>query len=135
MTAKKMFSFAFEVYNKERVARTFTIEAVPGKFGQIEALIPYLGRGFKLPKKEGRVKDLGFTHKPCPSLEDREKSERGVIKLEVGPNTRVGRTLTGTLDEGAALIHVVQKCDERDVGGLSVLILSQEEKHTGGKKQ
>ena len=135
MTAKKMFSFAFEVFNKERVARTFTIEAIPGKFGQIEALIPYLGRDFKLPKKEGRVKDLGFTHKPCPSSEDREKSEQGVIKLEVGPNTRVGRTLTGTLDEGAALIHVVQKCDERDVGGLSILILSQEEKHTGGKKQ
>ena len=135
MTANKMFSLAFEVFNKERVARTFTIEAVPGKLGQLEALIPRLGRDFKLPKKEGRVKDLGFTHKPCPSLEDLKKSDNGVIKMEVGPNARVGRTLIGTLDEGAALIHVIQKSNDRDVGGLSILILNQEEKQTGGKKQ
>lgn len=135
VTAGKMFSLAFEVFNKERVARTFTIEAVPGKLGQLEALIPRLGRDFKLPMKEGRVKDLGFINKPCPSLEDRKKSENGVIKMEVGPNTHVGRTLIGTLDEGAALIHVVQKSNDRDVGGLSILILNREEKQTGGKKQ
>jgi hypothetical protein len=135
MAAKKMFSLAFEVHNKERVKRSFTIEAVQGKLGQIEPLIPYLGRDFKLPKKEGRVKDLGFVRKPCPNTDDWKKAEHGVIKLTLEPNERMGWTLVGTLEDGAAVVHVIQKNDDRDVGGLSILILSQEGKQTGGETQ
>ena len=58
-----------------------------------------------------------------------------MIKLTVGPNECIGRTLVGTLDDGAAIVHVIQKNDERDVGGLSILILSQEGKQTGGEMQ
>ena len=135
MAAKKMFSFAFEVHNKERVRRSFTVEAVKGKLGQIEALIPYLGRGFKLPKGEGRVSGLGFVLKPCPNSDDMGRAEHGVMKLEMGPNERTGRTLVGTLDGGAAVIHIVQKNNDREVGGLSILIMSQEGKSAGGEEQ
>lgn len=135
MAAKKMFSFAFEIHNKDRVKRSFIVEAVIGKLGQIEALTPYIGRGFKLPRKEGRVSGLGFVNKPCPNSDDIGRPEGEKLKLEMGPNERAGRTLVGKLEGNAAVIHIIQKIDNKEVGGLSILVMNNEEKSAGGKNQ
>jgi hypothetical protein len=45
-------------------------------------------------------------------------------RVKIGPHSCRGFSLVGSLDAGTALIHVTQTIDERIVGGLSVLVLS-----------
>ena len=132
MATKKMFSFPFEIHNKNRVRRSFTVEALNGKLSQIKPIMPFLGHDFKLIEREGSVSHLGFVQLPCSNFDDIGKAEKGLMKLELGPNERTGRTIVGELDGGTAVVHIVQKSENKEIGGLTIVIISPEEKQAGG---
>lgn len=124
---KEKFRFAFEIHNKDRIKHYFTVEAAQGKLGQIETLIPFLGHDFELPKEEGKVEDLGFVVNSFSNSDDPGRVDE-IVKLEIGPKECKDGLLVGTLDSGVSVIHIVQRSCEREIGGLSILIIGEEEK-------
>jgi len=124
--SQKTFSFNFEVCNTERLARTFQIQAEQGRVEELKELLPTLGRSFpKLGK--GTVKNVGFINKPCPDDADLKQAKAVVERFEVKPGVCAGLTVTGELDGDAALVHVIQTADGKQVGGLSILVVRETE--------
>lgn len=125
--AGQVFSTAFEAHNPSRKVRMFDLVLKEGKFAQIEKLVPLLGRKFQLPKKQGRLLDAGFVRSPCPDARTMGEAVPRVDRLELGPFGRAGYSIVGRLEGGATLVHVVQEHDGQLVGGISLLVLVQEE--------
>jgi hypothetical protein len=122
MKAQKMFHLSFEVCNTGREARTFQINTIPGRIEELKELLPTLGRSFpKLGK--GEIKNVGFVAKPCPDEDDHKHAKPVVERFEVRPETCLGLSVMGELEGEAALLHVVQTADGKEVGGLSVLVV------------
>jgi hypothetical protein len=131
MAAKNMmFSLSFQVCNNQRTARTFQISTRPGSIEELKELLPHLGRSFQQPGK-GAIKLHGFVAKPCPEEEDLRHAKQTVDRIEVKPNTCKGLSVAGKLEGEAALLHVVQMADGKEVGGLSVLVVQATEKMRG----
>ena len=120
-------------YGRGRKAGAFTVRAEQGKLGQLERLKGLLGRDFKLPDAEGRVGRLGFVRPPCPDPREVEGAVKVIEGLKLGPRGRAGFTLIGEVEGGAALVHVTQEADGREVGGLAVLVLpaADDRQHKG----
>lgn len=130
-----MFQVSFEAHNPGRKARRFRIVARQDKLARIGPLQPHFGSKFKLPDREGKIGRLGFVDTPCPGDDALKDAVDAVDDVEIGPGRRVGFTLIGEVEGGAALVHVEQLADDVAVGGLSVLVLEKEDtgKYRGGK--
>lgn len=117
------FSYPFEVHNRSRVSRSFNLGVRVGKLGEVEKLLPLLGRSTGEVQKSGRVGRLGFVHSPSVDAATLKAAVPKIERMVVGPHERVGCTLVGETLGGAALVHVVQQEGERIIGGLAVLVL------------
>lgn len=128
---KKMnFSMSFEIHNTEREARIFTIKTKLGEMAELRPLLKQLGR--TVPSGKGKLKTVGFIKSLTPCDSD-EAPLPDIGQLEIAGNARTGLTLTGELEGEAALLHVVQQADGKEVGGLSVLVLSSDKQAKKGK--
>jgi hypothetical protein len=126
------FSLSFQVCNTWRTARTFAISTRPGRPEELRALLPHLGKA--VPKiGKGKIENVGFVHTPCPDADDSKRAKQVIDRLEVKPNACAGLSVVGELEGEAALLHVVQTVDGKEVGGLSVLVM-RAPKVTKGKE-
>ena len=123
---RRRFHMAFEVHNPMRLARKFEVAARQGPVAEVAerfrwvAALPEVGQ-------EARAARLGFLREPCPDPDRIESAGGQRASLEVGPNGRIGLTLTGVLDgPGAAAVHVEQHADGQLVGGLAVIVVARE---------
>jgi hypothetical protein len=116
----KKFSMPFEIHNTGRVARTFSIKTRHGNEEQLRSLHKHIGG--HLPKLTGELKNSGFI-KSVSSCDNDEPVQHVVERLEVPPGAKVGLTIVGELESGAALLHVIQEVDGKEIGGLSVLVV------------
>ncbi len=125
------FSMSFEIHNTQRMARNFAIKTRQGELAELRPLLKTLGH--KLPTGKGELKHVGFVAAadPCNTT---EKPRPKVERIEVGPGARQGLSLVGELEGEAALVHVVQEVDGKEVGGLSVLVVRGKEQTQKGKE-
>lgn len=126
----KKFSMSFEIHNTERLARTFSIKVKQGELAELQPLLKSLGH--ELPKGRGKVENVGFVATPDVCDTD-EKPQPKVDRIEVGPGARQGLSIVGELDGEAALVHVVQEADGKEVGGLSILVVRGKAQTQKGK--
>lgn len=120
-----MFSASFSVCNSWRTDRAFRIYAKPGRIEELKPLAEKFGRGELPLRAKGSVEDLGFVDQPCPDEADIARRKKPAIEgFKVKGNVCSGLTLVGKLKGEAALVHVVQEYEGKEVGGLSVLVLS-----------
>jgi hypothetical protein len=136
MAVKNMFRLSFEVHNNSRKPRAFRIVARQASLRQTIEKHPWIAKTFKLlPQNEAKIRQLGFTKEHCPSLsaervnaaddQQQHHQQQPVADIKVGPQSREGITLMGTIEEkGAALVHVQQWADKRLIGGLSSIIIN-----------
>ena len=125
LAVQKMFRFTFEVHNPGRKAGRFALDTREGSLSQLEKFRPFLGKNFPLPTKLSTPQSLGFMPSSDPNERDLNRAV-SVKEFTIGPNQRSGFAMVGQLKDEAAFIHVLQKVDERIVGGLSVLVLVTE---------
>jgi hypothetical protein len=124
----KSFSMNFEIHNTERSPRAFTIKTELGKPAELQPLLKQLGRD--VPAGTGKATKVGFIKALNPCDSDETPQPR-IDRLEVGGGTRTGLTLTGELEGDAALLHVIQEVDGKEIGGLSVLVVQGKEQNKG----
>jgi hypothetical protein len=122
-TMSAMFSFSFEIHNAQRLDRSFNISVTEGKPDSIEKLKPTLGKGLELPLKPGKVLELGFVDKTCPTEHDLSGASKELTNIPVKPFGKVRRTVVGRLEGQSALLQVTQKSGDVVVGGLSFLVV------------
>lgn len=128
---KKMsFSLSFEIHNTQREARIFTVKTKLGEISELRPLLKQLGR--TVPAGKGKLKKTGFI-KALTLCDSDETPRPDIEQLEIAGGARSGLTLTGELEGEAALLHVIQQADGKEVGGLSVLVLSSNEQAKKGK--
>ena len=122
MMKSMMFHLPFQVCNTQRQVRTFQIRTKMGRLEELTALANHTGR----PMHDvggGEVQNLGFIDSPCPDEDDRKHAKPSIDRLEVNPGICKGLSLVGELKGESALVHVVQLADDKEVGGLSVLLV------------
>lgn len=120
------FHFAFEVCNLGRKEQVFAVNAQQADHEQLEAVVRLFGHDLKIPTK-GSIQKLGFVESPCPDADALTRAVPQIEHLKLGPSECSGYSVVGELEGGAALVHVIQKREDRAVGGLSVIILHREE--------
>lgn len=119
-----MFSASFSVCNSSRQARTFRVYAKPGRVEELRPLAKHYGRGELPLQAKGKAENIGFVNRPCPNEQEMAKAKPEVERFEVAGNACSGLSLVGQLQGEAALVHVIQEVDGKEVGGLSVLVLN-----------
>lgn len=124
MAVKGFFQFTFEAHNPGRRPRVFRIAAEQAEIGQIEPLLPTLGKGITLPR-QGKLTEIGFVEAVCADREAISRATREA-KIELPPGGRAGFSVAGRVEGGGALIHIWQLAEEQVTGGLSVLVLPAE---------
>jgi hypothetical protein len=140
-----MFRLQLVLYNTQRTARTFRLEAVQGRLDELRPLLPRLGKRFEPPSREGKLARYTFSDDPCAGADDfddeKGKSEKGgrgakagSYELAVTGKGSAAKTLVGEVKNGAALVHVRQMAGDRVVGGASALVLAPTEAK-GSKKE
>ena len=136
MTSKKMmFSVHFSICNSSRKERTFRIYSKHGKIAELLPLQKTLGR-LKIPHQAtGTIEQVGFVFQLCPTEEERAKAQPVLEKLKVPGKRCIGATVIGKLNGEAALIHIMQEVDGKEVGGLSILALSEKFHQTERKEK
>jgi hypothetical protein len=117
----RMFHASFSVHNTMRKPRAMRIYAKPGRLEELKPLLKPLGRELDLSAK-GELARFGFVESACPSEADFKRAKQEV-NVDVPARSRRGLTLVGELKGDAALVHVIQEADGRQIGGLSVLVL------------
>jgi len=124
--ALKQFSARFEIHNSSRKPRTFRLRVQEGDLRELQALAPFYGKLLQ-NLKPGRVGNLRLTDALCPCEEQAPKnSTLDHAPLQLAPGARLGLTLAGEIEGGAALIHIRQLDERREVGGLSVLVVHRQ---------
>ena len=135
--ASKSFSFAFMIVNTQRNARKFVVRVRQTGLSKFKDIRKFLGKGFVIPEKEGKLVRSAFVDRLCPDKNDLDSGKKE-ITVKVEGNARVGKTLVGEIEGPAALIHIEQLVDDTLVGGLAVLVLAgreQEEEEKAQKKR
>ena len=127
---KGLFHFSFEIHNAARTIRSFNIFAEEGKLEQLDKIDQLIGKNFKIQKKRGNIQKIGFTESLCPEIEDLENSQQDIRDLKLQQYERKGYTLIGKTDGGSNLIHINQTIDNVSIGGLSILVMRDEEQYT-----
>jgi hypothetical protein len=125
LASAKRFSASFEIHNRSRKPRVFRIQVEEGRLEELKPLVAHYGK--LLEKLEpGKISNWYLTERTFVCNESGEvKNENKTY--QVAPGGRAGLTLAGEITGGAALIHVRQFDEQREVGGLSVLVINQEE--------
>ena len=99
------------------------IAAHQGLLSDIEPFLKGLPGNLTANEEPGKVEKLGFVTSACPDLSEYDTAKTVLDQTKLAPFAGTGFSLVGTLEAGAALIHVTQTFDDQIVGGLSVLIL------------
>jgi hypothetical protein len=123
MQSQKTFSLSFQVCNTWRTERAFQISTQPGRVEELKALLPRINRTLAKTASNGKLAHVGFVDKPCPDEEERRHTKPTVERMVVKPGTCKGLSVVGELEGEAALLHVVQTADGKEVGGLSILVV------------
>jgi len=126
MMSGTSFHFPFEVWNAERQEQVFTVSAQQASSEQLESVVRLFGQRLDIPAG-GTTHELGFVASPCPDMHGLKGVVPQITQLSLGPYGHTGYSLVGRLEGGAALIHITQTKEHRQVGGLSVLILHRQE--------
>jgi hypothetical protein len=87
----------------------------------LRPLLKTLGIGSDLT--QGKLTKAGFVSHTCPGQDELKNAPKEIKDLQISPHSRVGISLTGTISDGAVLLHVIQESGRETIGGLSVLIL------------
>jgi hypothetical protein len=124
------FIYPFQIFNGERVERAFEILAERAPLEQARPFLRGLPGGEGILKEPGKLGRFGIVTKPRPSPEECERLEPSVPKLKLGSHEKAWFSVVGTVEGGAALIHVTQRLDGRVIGGLSVLVLPETKKES-----
>ena len=119
------FRYAFQVCNAADEEREFRVEARQALLTEIEAFLPGLPGGRALLDRRGKVERLGIVASADPSAAELEQAP-AELTVKIARQRCRRFTLGGVLPEGAALINVTQRRDERIVGGLGVLVMTEE---------
>ena len=122
------FHYPFQVCNPERVERSFTIAAEAAPLADTARFLRSLGRE-TTQQAMGRPGHLGFVRSPCPDPSEHGTAHPVLEGVKLAPFSCTGFSLVGTLREGTSLIHVTQTIEGRVVGGLSVLVVSEDRTH------
>lgn len=135
MAMKSMlFTANFSVCNTVRTDRAFTIQAKPGRLEELRPLLKHVGKEKLSLSAKGTVENLGFVTKPCPDPEDLSRHALPVVEnMTVKGNTCSGLTLTGQLKGDAALVHVTQEVDGKEIGGLSIVVVKAQPQNKEAK--
>lgn len=126
MTSGKSFHFPFGVCNAERKEQVFTVRAQEATAEQFEAVVRLFGSHLGHLTR-GIIRGLGFVESPCPDMHDLQGAVPQITQLKLGSYGCTGYSVVGELASGAALVLVTQTMENRQVGGLGVLILNKEE--------
>lgn len=119
-----MISAPFSICNGQRDARTFEISVRPGKLEELRPLLKHVGKD-KLPlTAKGKLTNVGFVDKLCPGQPDMERAKPVVENFKVNGQACSGLTLVGKLEGDAAVVHIIQKADGHEIGGIAVLVLN-----------
>lgn len=122
---KMMFSIHFEICNNSRKNRIFRIYHKQGKIEELLPLKKALGK-IKLPHKTtGTIEQAGFVFHPWPTEKEQKKAVPSIEKIEVKGQICTGATFLGKLVGDAALVHIMQEVNEKEIGGLSILVLRE----------
>ncbi len=121
------FHYAFQVCNTARVKRAFSIHAHEAPLAHAEPFLKRHPEHRKALAHPGKIETLGFLHSACPDPSEFPHALPHLNEIHIEPMSCTGFSLVGTLHGGAAFIHVTQVIDEKIVGGLSVLVLTQGE--------
>lgn len=124
LAAKRMFKMVFEIHNPGRKEGVFDIVIEKGKPEDIKKLAGHIGKAYNIDKKPGELKNWGFVDVTCPSDDDIKHDAKEIKAVKVQPGKRISKCLVGEVTPGATVIHIVQKKDNKIVGGLAVLVLS-----------
>jgi hypothetical protein len=121
-----MFSVNFSICNSSRNDRVFRIYSKPGHLEELKLLekqfIP-----IKIPfQAKGTIEHAGFVTRPCPDQQTIMTAKPIVERFPVKGNVCSGLSFVGKLRGDAALIHILQEINGKIIGGLGVLILSEE---------
>lgn len=119
------FIYPFEIFNGGRDEQTFEIVAEPAPLEQARPFLRGLPGGERILTQPGKLSQFGIAKTPRPEPKHCEAAERSVPKLSLGPHARTWFSLVGSVEGGAALIHVIQRLGDREVGGLSVLFVPE----------
>ncbi len=121
---KRHFHLAFEVHNPSRREQRFAVIAHEGKVAELAQHLKWLAA---IPNLHAaKVAGLGFLRTTCPDTDEIAAAKDPKADVSVGPMGRAGLTLAGRLGgNGAALIHVEQRTEDRVTGGLSVLVIAR----------
>jgi hypothetical protein len=115
---------SFEIHNPSREDLTFTIRATPGELRELELVRDTLGVDEK-DLRPGEIQVIGFAASNCPTDADEEFRD-GKARVNVRGGGRAGLSLLARVRSGAGLVHVVQSVNDREVGGLTLLLISRE---------
>lgn len=121
-----MFRFPIEVHNPSTRSQAFTLDVQLANDEHFARVVDRFGsrvraNGSAAPRKLGLA--MGAAH-----LCGREESgERTLDRVVVPARGAVGVLLVGEAGDGPSLVHVVQRQGDREIGGLSVLLLPGKE--------
>jgi hypothetical protein len=120
--AKHGFHYMFQVCNSAAEERSFVVAARQAPLSEVQPFLTSLEAGGNL--RPGKVQGLGLVASDQPGPSELKAAKPVLESVKVGPNSCRQLSLVGTVDTGAALIHVTQTINEQIVGGLSVVALA-----------
>jgi hypothetical protein len=124
MAAKRMFKIVFEIHNPSRKENAFEIVVQKGKLEEFKKLAAHAGKNFNTDMKSGELKNWGFVDAVCPSPEEIKNGNKEIRQLKLYPKSKITKCLIGEVTLGATLIHILQKKEDKIIGGLAALIIS-----------
>lgn len=120
------FVLPFEVHNPGNGQGAFTILALPGTLDELRSSASPSNKAVLAQAELGRPTRLALSRHQCPDDEELGEPKVQIDGLQLPPRGRTGFTLAGEIEGGSAVVHILQLVDgQREVGGLSVLILDQ----------
>jgi hypothetical protein len=126
--AQANFSFSFSVHNTSRLTQAITVVLEQQPIGAVAELLPLLNLRPEVAELEGRIHKLGLARVPYPRDEELRDFETGET-VHLRPFERAGLTLVGFLEGDAALLHVRALDEEREQGGLAMLVLRDKDRY------
>jgi hypothetical protein len=122
------FQYAFQVCNGATEERRFVVTAWQASLSEIDAFLTGVPGGRTVIDKPGKIAGLGVVASAHPDPAELDGATAVLSSVTIAPRSCRPFTLSGSLQKGNALIHVTQSLDERVIGGLSLLVMAEEEK-------
>jgi len=122
----KRFQYPFLVCNAAHQEHGYVITARQAPLSEIAEFLPGIRGGRRVIDHPGKVEHLGIVPSRHPDPTTLQAARATLSSHRIPGDSCQEFTLGGSLSEGNALIHVTQSLDGRVVGGLSVLVMSEE---------